>query len=63
MISIHQTVRVTQDVPEHQVTRGMVGAVIEVFEVPRRAYEIELVDSEGRTVLQATLTEDILEAI
>jgi hypothetical protein len=63
MIPLHQTVRVTRDIPEQRVTRGMVGAVIMVFDAPKRAYEIEFVDSEGRTVLQSTLTEDSLEAV
>lgn len=63
MIALHQRVRVTRDLPEQRVARGMVGAVIEVFDAPTRAYEIEFVDAAGRTVLQATLTEDALEAL
>jgi hypothetical protein len=63
MITMHQVVRVIRDVPEQGVAKGMVGAVIEIFEVPVRAYEIEFVDSEGRTNVQATLTENDLEVV
>ncbi|MBN8469542.1 DUF4926 domain-containing protein [Corallococcus exiguus] len=63
MISKHQSVRVIRDVPTQCVTKGMVGAVIEVFEVPKRAFEVEFVDAEGRPVVQSTLAEDDLEAV
>ncbi|NNC16735.1 DUF4926 domain-containing protein [Corallococcus exiguus] len=63
MISMHQSVLVIRDVPAQHVTKGMVGAVIEVFEFPKRAFEVEFVDEEGRPIVQATLAEDDLEAV
>ncbi|MCA3010942.1 MAG: DUF4926 domain-containing protein [Myxococcaceae bacterium] len=63
MLAMHQVVRVVRDVPEQGVTKGMVGAVVEVFELPRAAFEVEFVDAEGRTVRQATLAEDDLEPV
>lgn len=63
MIEMHQVVRVIRDAPEQGVAKGMVGAVLQVFEFPERAYEVEFVDSEGRTVIQATLTEEDLEVV
>jgi hypothetical protein len=63
MIALHQVVRVSRDVPDQRVTRGMVGAVVEVFHTPRRAYEVEFVDADGRTIRQATLTEEDLEPV
>jgi hypothetical protein len=63
MLSLHQVVRATKDLPEEKVRKGMVGAVFEVFEAPRRAFEVEFTDSEGRTVLLATLTEEDLEVV
>ncbi len=63
MIAMHQVVRVVRDVPEQGVSKGMIGAVIEAFEVPEHAYEVEFVDAEGRTVVQATLTEKDLEVV
>jgi len=63
MFAMHQVVRVIRDVPGQGVRKGMVGAVIAVFDAPRRAYEVEFVDSEGRTDLEATLSEEDLEAV
>jgi len=60
---MHQTVRVTREIPDQGVAKGMIGAVIEVFDAPEPAYEVEFVDAEGRTVLQATLAEQDLEII
>jgi uncharacterized protein DUF4926 len=63
MLALHQVVRVLRDIPDQGVTRGMVGAVVEAFETPRRAYEIELVDAQGKTLRQATLVESDLEPV
>lgn len=63
MIAMHQVVRVINEVPKQGVTKGMVGAVVEVFEVPERACEVEFVDAGGRTIIQATLAEEDLEVV
>ena len=63
MLAMHQCVRVVRDVPEQGVTKGMIGAVVEVFERPELAFEVEFVDGDGRTLLQATLKEGDLEPI
>lgn len=63
MISLHQVVRVTRDVPGEHVTKGMIGAVVEVFEVPQQAFDVEFTDGEGRTLVVATLTESDIEVV
>jgi hypothetical protein len=63
MLSLHQVVRVIRDVPQQGVIKGMVGAVIEIFEIPEHAYEVEFVDAEGRTLLEATLMGEDLQAV
>lgn len=63
MLALHQVVRVVRDVPEQGVIKGMIGGVVEVFELPQTAFEVEFVDGDGRTLLQATLAEDDLEAV
>jgi hypothetical protein len=63
MIELLQVVRAVRDVPEEGVAEGMVGTVIQVFDVPRRAYEVEFADAKGRTVAQATLAEEDLEVV
>lgn len=63
MIAMHQVVRAVRAVPEQGVAKGMVGAVIAVFETPEYVYEVEFADAEGRTILQATLVETDLEVV
>lgn len=60
MFALHQTVRVTRDVPSKHVTRGMVGAVVVLHE---RSYEVEFVNPDGSTALQVVLfTEEVESA-
>ena len=61
--STSRGVRVSRDVPEQKVTRGMVGTVLTVFETPTLAYEIEFVGENGETVVQATLTAEVVMAL
>jgi hypothetical protein len=63
MLAMRQVVRVVRDVPEQGVTKGMVGAVVGIFELPQFAFEVEFVDAEGGTVLQATMTEGDVEPV
>ena len=56
-----QVVRLVRDLPQEQLRKGMVGTVIEVFESPRVAYEVEFVDGKGRTTAQLALAGDDLE--
>lgn len=41
----------------------MVGTVLTVFETPTLAYEIEFVGENGETVVQATLTAEVVTAL
>ena len=50
-----QVVRLVRDLPQEQLRKGMVGTVIEVFESPRVAYEVEFVDD--RMIRQAFATQ------
>lgn len=47
------TVALTEDVPAHGLSRGQVGAVVEVYE--SGAVEVEFVDDEGRTYAMLAL--------
>jgi hypothetical protein len=62
MIALLQVVRVVRDVSP-QIKKGMIGTVIALFDEPVRAYEVEVVDAEGRTIVQATLAEHDLEVV
>lgn len=51
-------VALTTDVPTERLVRGQVGTVVMAYEPD--AYEVEFVDSEGRTYALATLKVDQL---
>ncbi|RAO33217.1 hypothetical protein ONO86_05025 [Micromonospora noduli] len=44
--------------PSEQLPAGAVGTVIDVFNDPPTAYDIEFVDTDGRTVAMVTLQAD-----
>lgn len=54
MIKELDTVVLAKDLKEHQLTRGDVGAVVHVYE-GRKAYEVEFVTGEGKTIAVVTL--------
>ena len=55
MLSLFDVVTLLQDVPEHGLSAGMVGAVIDVYTEPVIAYEVEFCDALGRTIGQLAL--------
>ena len=48
-----QTVALLKDLPGESLVRGQVGTVVETLDVDR--YEVEFVDTDGRTYGLATL--------
>ena len=50
----YDTVRIMKDY-EEDVKKGELGVIIMVFEKPREAYEVEIVDDEGNPKAQCTL--------
>ena len=57
-ISILDVVALLRDVPERSLVRGQVGTVIETL--AGYVFEVEFVDSEGRTYAEAALPGDSL---
>jgi hypothetical protein len=53
-----ETVIVTEDLLEHQVLAGDLGTVVEVYESPKLAYEIEFVNPDGSTRALLTVQPD-----
>jgi 3,4-dihydroxy-2-butanone 4-phosphate synthase len=57
---LHDVVALLEDLPEHGLRRGDVGAVVEVFERTGRhpaGYIVEFLDSDGRVRAQADVTD------
>jgi len=50
-----EVVVLAQDLPDEGLTKGMIGTVVHVFEVPTLAYLVEFCDEEGRTIALPTL--------
>jgi len=56
MIGEFDSVVLTHDIPEYGLKRGDVGAVVHRYD-DRRAFEVEFVTAEGKTIAMLTLTE------
>ncbi|MCX4379699.1 MAG: DUF4926 domain-containing protein [Lachnospiraceae bacterium] len=48
---------------EDGIKKGEIGAIIMVFEEPREAYEVEILDEEGNPKAECTLLPDDLEFV
>jgi hypothetical protein len=55
MIRELDTVVLSRDLKEHGLTHGDVGAVVHVY-ADTKAYEVEFVTGEGKTIAVLTLT-------
>ena len=53
----------TVDLPEEGLLAGMVGAVVDVFDSPTRAFEVEFADPDGRTIAELALLPGQLELV
>ncbi len=53
-----ETIIVTEDLLEHQVLAGDLGTVVEVYESPELAYEVEFVNPDGSTRALLTVRPD-----
>ncbi len=62
MIHEHDTVVLTRDIPERSLRAGDVGAVVNVYEAGR-AFEVEFVAGDGRTVAVLTLKPGDVRAV
>ena len=52
-IKLLDVVALTKDIPEHNLWRGEIGAVVECY--PNNAYEVEFVAQDGYTYALVTL--------
>lgn len=57
-IELLATVIATASFPNHLVLAGDLGTVVEIYAVPRLAYEIEFVNPDGTTRALLTLAPD-----
>lgn len=50
-----ETIILLKDYPKYGLKKGDKGAIIMSYEIPAEAYEVEFVDSDGKTVAQLIL--------
>jgi hypothetical protein len=55
--------RLIDDRPNDGLKAGTLGTVVDVFDAPRRAFEVEFVDDDGATIALLTLTPDEVEPV
>lgn len=58
----YDTVRIMRDC-DGGIKKGEIGAIIMAFKEPYEAYEVEVLESDGRTKAQCTLLPDALELV
>ncbi len=56
MPKILDVIHTRDAIPEHGLPAGAVGTVLEVFDKPTRAYEVEFANEDGETIAMVTLT-------
>lgn len=62
-IALLGAVRLKNSRPADGLSAGEIGTVVEVFDYPERAYEVEFVDDQGRTTAQVALLPGEIEAL
>jgi hypothetical protein len=60
---LSQIVELTKDIPERGLARGTRGAVVQVFDEPDEAYEIEVVDESGDTRAEFAVSPDQIRSV
>lgn len=57
-----EVVALTRDIPEHGLKAGDTGTVLELLTKPHKAYEVEFIDKDGRTIALVALKSEQLTA-
>ncbi len=64
MFKEYEVIKLKKNLPEHNLTPGIRGTILFVYEeklnIPR-AYEVEFLDKQGKTLVQLTVFEDEIE--
>ena len=58
---LFDVVALTSPAPEHGLVAGKTGTIVEVYDAPREAYEVEFIDEDGYTLAVFPLTPDEFE--
>ncbi|MGV9213927.1 DUF4926 domain-containing protein [Micromonospora sp. RB23] len=58
MVELYDVVELREAIPGEELPAGTVGTIVHIFSGPPTAYEVEFVDTDGRTVAMVTLRAD-----
>lgn len=59
-MKIFDVITIKENINEYSYLNNMKGTIVEVYNNPERAYEVEFVDENGETIEILTLYEDQL---
>ncbi|MGH2355358.1 MAG: DUF4926 domain-containing protein [Chloroflexota bacterium] len=62
-LQLLDVVKLTTDIPDDGLQQGNVGTIVEIFEYPDLAYEVEFTDECGRTTAQVALLPHQIELV
>lgn len=54
-MELYDVVELTVDLPDEGLKAGTVGTIVDIYQNPDIAYEVEFSDDEGRTVAMLAL--------
>ncbi|ATV42923.1 DUF4926 domain-containing protein [Pectobacterium sp. CHL-2024] len=61
--SLFDVISLKNDLPEEGLKKGMLGAIVHIYNEPSPAYEIEFCDDNGETLACITLTPDCFSKV
>ncbi|GKW26029.1 hypothetical protein PEC311524_36230 [Pectobacterium carotovorum subsp. carotovorum] len=61
--SLFDVVSLKNDLPEEGLKKGMLGAIVHIYNEPSSAYEIEFCDDNGETLAWITLKSDCFNKV
>ena len=62
-MEVNDCVLLKVDILEKNLSKGMQGVIVAIFEQPEIAYEVEFCDENGETVTEIALKPEFLEKV
>lgn len=59
----YDVVKLEYDLPQENLTKDMIGVIVEVFHEPTFAFEVEFTNDQGETIAEVALEPDKIEIV
>ena len=56
-------VRLMTDIPDEKLEAGMLGVIVDIFDIPDKAYEVEFCHESGETISEIALKANQIELV